>query len=456
MTLDTTIAAISTAPGTGGIATARISGPQALEITSRIWHGHPLKKAIPRHAYYGTVNDTHGLPLDQAVLTIFKSPASYTGQDTVEITVHGSQYIQKELIASLLKHGAQLAGPGEFTQRALANGKIDMAQAEAVADMIATQNRASQQIALSQLRGTFSKTLEHLRQQLTHLTALLELELDFSEEDVEFASRHQLILTATELNNRIKRMRDSFTTGQALMQGFPVALTGPTNAGKSTLLNALLNDNRAIVSDIPGTTRDTIEATLNLGPYTVNLIDTAGIRTTDDPIENIGIERSCQASHKALINILVIDSHQPTDTDLTHLATPHLVILNKSDLTPDPHTVEQAKQLAARHTAPLLTVNAHNDNDTDTLRHTLQQLLDAIASRAGEQDAIVINQRHARALDQTSRALERSIAALNDSLPGDLVAQDLREAIHHLGTITSAIPSQDILNHIFSHFCIGK
>ncbi|MDE6229615.1 MAG: tRNA uridine-5-carboxymethylaminomethyl(34) synthesis GTPase MnmE, partial [Muribaculaceae bacterium] len=341
MTGTTTICAISTPPGTGGIATARISGPDAFEIVGKIWQGKSLD-SLPSHTVHlGTIVDPadDDQPLDTAVATLFRAPRSFTGEDTVELTVHGSRWIQRQLINLLIRQGATLAEPGEFTRRALVNGRLDLAEAEAVGDMIAASSRAAQRIALSHLRGHYSQNLGRLRDRLLELSALVELELDFSEEDVEFADRQRLLQLAREIHSSVTALANSFSTGQALKEGIPVAIVGATNAGKSTILNRLLGEEKAIVSDIHGTTRDIIEDTVEINDTLFRFIDTAGLRLTSDPIENLGIDRSLKSAAAAAIILWVIDPADPrgladTWSRIESQITPQTKILaaiNKAD-----------------------------------------------------------------------------------------------------------------------------
>ncbi|MDE7388474.1 MAG: tRNA uridine-5-carboxymethylaminomethyl(34) synthesis GTPase MnmE, partial [Muribaculaceae bacterium] len=308
---DRTICAISTPQGVGGIAVARVSGPEAIRIVQSVWQGRPLTEAATHTAHLGTIVDPEAGPLDQAVATVYRAPRSFTGDDVVELSVHGSPWIQRELINLLIRSVATAAEPGEFTRRAFAAGKLDLAEAEAVADMIASSSRAAHRIAISHMRGHYSRRLEGLRTSLLELCALLELELDFSEEDVEFASRIRLIELAREIHSTVTRMADSFASGAAIKQGISVAIVGPTNAGKSTLLNRLLGDERAIVSPIHGTTRDLVEDTVEISGRLFRFTDTAGLRHTTDPIESIGIDRSLQAMRRAQIILWLIDPTQP-------------------------------------------------------------------------------------------------------------------------------------------------
>lgn len=350
--IEDTICAISTPPGVGGIAVIRISGPQAIAVADRVWHGKSLSETAGHTARFGRITDPSrgGEMLDEAVATVFRAPASFTGEDVVELSVHGSRYVQRRLLEMLTGNGARLAEAGEFTRRAFANGKMDLAQAEAVADVIASNSRASHRLAASQMKGCFSRRLEELRDKLLDLASLLELELDFSEEEVEFASRERLREIATEIHTEVSRLEKSFSAGSAIKDGIPVAIVGPTNAGKSSLLNLLLGEDRVIVSDIHGTTRDTIEDTLEIGDYLFRFIDTAGLRDTSDPIEAMGIERSRQALSRAAIIISVVDASCPLpspilpeisdDNQEKHASgemqplVPTILLLNKSDLLP--------------------------------------------------------------------------------------------------------------------------
>lgn len=445
-----TICAISTPPGIGGIAVARVAGPRAIEITDALWHGKPLAATPAYTARVGTITEPDGTVLDQAVATVYRAPHSFTGDDIVEIAVHGSRYVQRRLIALLSDAGCRVADPGEFTRRAFMAGKLDLAQAEAVADVIASSSRAAHRIAISQLNGTFSRRLADLRQQLIDLAALLELELDFSEEDVEFASRTRLVTLATTLQTEIRRLLDSYNGGRAIKEGIPVAIVGPANVGKSSLLNRLLDDDRAIVSDIPGTTRDTVEETLHIGDYLFRFIDTAGIRTTDDPVEQLGITRSLHARARARI-LLSLSTTPPSSapwpeqSEGSPSAPITIHIINKTDLTP-----------ATPIPAGAIGISAKTGAGIDHLRTLLTDAAQKLtASTDGESD-IITNARHAQALSDAAESTARVIDGLTSGLAPDLVAQDLRQTIAHLGSITGAVTSTDILTTIFSRFCIGK
>lgn len=460
-TTNETICAISTAPGVGGIAVARISGPDAIAITNKIWRGQSLSDAKSHTAHLGTIIDTtDGSPLDQAVATIFRGPRSFTGEDTVELAVHGSRYVQRRLLDILCMSGARLAEAGEFTRRAFTNGRLDLAQAEAVADVIASKSRSAHRIAMTQMRGGFSQRLAQLRENLLELASLLELELDFSEEDVEFASRTKLSEIAGQLNNEINRLHRSFAAGNAIKDGIPVAIIGTANAGKSSLLNILLGDDRAIISDIPGTTRDTIEETIEVGDYLFRFIDTAGIRETSDRIEQIGIDRSLKAIGKARIVIAVVDATAPLPDNILGQAAmaKHMIIaINKTDLKAiNQETIERARLFADAHTnCNLIEISALTGLGIDNLQQTLLRSAESDAA-AGTDDILVTNARHVQALAQAAESTARIIEGLSLQLPPDLIAQDVRQTIHHLSEITGDISSSEILATIFSRFCIGK
>lgn len=446
-----TICAISTAPGIGGIAVVRISGLAAFQIVEKIWRGRNVGDMQSHTAHLGTIVDIDGSALDQAVLTIFRAPGSYTGEDTVELSIHGSRFVQRRVIELLIDAGARLADAGEFTRRAFVAGHLDLTQAEAVADVIASNSRAAHRIAINQMRGGFSRRLTSLRERLIELASLLELELDFSEEEVEFASRRQLLAIAEEVRDEVGRLHQSFESGQAIKEGIPVAIVGPTNAGKSSLLNALLGDERAIVSNIAGTTRDTIEETLEIGEYLFRFIDTAGLRHTSDEIERIGIDRSRQAIARARIVIAVTDVNEPIDQFLSDeiASAPYRIwVHNKVDLIGD-------TKLEPVAGCPTIELSAKTGLGIDKLRNAL---LDVARQENGQADegVMISNIRHAQALENTYNSICRVIEGLQSDLPGDLVAQDLRDTIHHLGAITGTITTPDILHTIFARFCIGK
>lgn len=457
-----TICAISTPAGTGGIAVIRMSGRDAFAITDKVWKGKSIAAATTHTAHLGLINDPDtDEVIDQAVATIFRGPHSFTGDDTVELSIHGSRWIQRRVLTILQSQGARLALPGEFTRRAYTAGHLDLAEAEAVADVIAASSQAAHRLAMSQLRGEYSKHIAGLRAELVDLTALLELELDFSEEDLEFASRTRLNELASSIHIQLSRLADSYKAGANIKDGIPVTIIGPTNAGKSSLLNALLNDERAIVSDIHGTTRDIVEDTIEIGPYLIRFRDTAGLRTTTDTIENIGIERSQAAARSASVVIYMVDPLAATDVanisnSLDGIAQSDVIIaVNKADIAPTEAT-ETAKTLAeAFPSATLLTISA---KERTTLASLCEAILYHIETQVldSENDVIVTNARHAEALRNAADAASAVSQAIDAGLPADLIAQDLRATIHYLSSITGEITPTEVLSTIFSRFCIGK
>ncbi len=457
-----TICAISTPAGTGGIAVIRMSGRDAFAITDKVWKGKSIAAATTHTAHLGLINDPDtDEVIDQAVATVFRGPHSFTGDDTVELSIHGSRWIQRRVLAILQSQGARLALPGEFTRRAYTAGHLDLAEAEAVADVIAASSQAAHRLAMSQLRGEYSKHIAGLRAELVDLTALLELELDFSEEDLEFASRTRLNELSSSIHIQLSRLADSYKAGANIKDGIPVAIIGPTNAGKSSLLNALLDDERAIVSDIHGTTRDIVEDTIEIGPYLIRFRDTAGLRTTTDTIENIGIERSQAAARSASVVIYMVDPLAATDVanisnSLDGIAQSDVIIaVNKADIAPTEAT-ETAKTLAeAFPSATLLTISA---KERTTLASLCEAILYHIETQVpdSENDVIVTNARHAEALRNAADAASAVSQAIDAGLPADLIAQDLRATIHYLSSITGEITPTEVLSTIFSRFCIGK
>ena len=445
-----TICAIATATG-GAIGIVRLSGANTFSIirsvANRVTENTPHRKAI-----LTPITDKDGVTLDEAIVTLYPAPHSYTGDDCAEISCHGSRYILDSVVRQLISHGARLARPGEFTQRAFLNGKMDLSQAEAVADLIASTNRASQQMAMSQLKGHFSSELSLLRDQLLHLTSLLELELDFSDhEELEFADRGKLLSLAEEIDRRITTLAQSFETGQALKQGIPIAIVGRTNVGKSTLLNRLLKDERAIVSDIHGTTRDAIEDTVDIQGVTFRIIDTAGIRQTTDTIEQIGIQKTYDAIAKARIILWLFDE-QPNDAEIADIVRRAegkelIPVHNKSDLAPS-----DCESIAGR---TVISISAKHEPTLDSLEQRVYQA--AGVPDIHEGDIIVTNARHYEALLRAHDALTRVIDGLTAQLPTDLIAEDLRLTLDALADITGgAITPQETLNNIFRHFCVGK
>ena len=532
------IAAIATAPGTGGIAVIRLSGPDAFTITDRIFRARNRNKTVSTAEAYtmlfgnivstlnsseaniiagaATANSVDSVDsvreklIDEVVISVFRAPHSFTGENTVEISCHGSIYIQQEILRLLIAAGARMAGPGEFTQRAFLNGRLDLSQAEAVADLINAQSAAAHTIALNQMRGNFSSKLEELRRQLLHFVSLLELELDFGDhDDLEFADRTELNTVAEAIRSQLSRLQQTFSQGNAIKNGIPVAIVGETNAGKSTLLNLLVGDNRAIVSDIHGTTRDVIEDTVNINGLTFRFIDTAGIRQTSDIIENLGIERTYEMIERAQIILWVVDSTNVTEhiewlaerimrrTEGKRL----IILLNKIDrlndeelttlrqwfepycpseksvksderlfreaknsesLNPDGtqsvnsvHSVRE-KNNSVRNTTPqILEISAKQNQNTTQLTQLLYESAQMPDLSAG--DIIISNLRHYEALTHALDSIHRVIDGLQTNIPADFIAQDIREALFHLAEITGGeITTDEVLGNIFAHFCIGK
>ena len=434
----------------------RVSGREAFDIVQKMWRGKPLAQCTSHTAHLGNILQGDGSVLDQAVITLFRAPNSFTGEDTVEISVHGSRWIQREALNQLMRCGAKPAGPGEFSQRAFANGRMDLAQTEAVADLIAAESRAAHRLALSQMSGTFSRKLNELREQLIHFGSLLELELDFSEEDVEFADRTQLINSAKETLAVVQRLALSYKSGRAFKEGVPVAIAGAPNVGKSTLLNRLLDCDKAIVSDIPGTTRDIIEDTREIGGILFRFIDTAGLRDTADTVERIGIERAKEHIDRAAVTLWLVDPTQPLDAQLASIRTSsegkRFVILTKSDLSDDAVTDQILATLPGG--CSVISISAKSGLGIDKLETELVRM--ATAEHDPENELIVTNARHYEALTAGADALQRVLTGLHTGIPTDFVAQDVREALYHLGLVTGAVTTADLLTSIFSHFCIGK
>ena len=446
-----TITALAT-PAGGAIAVIRLSGNHAIEIAQSIF-SRDLSQAKGGTLHYGEVKDEQGATVDDVVVSVYKAPHSYTGEDSVEISCHGSRYIIQRILVLLQAHGARQAEPGEYTKRAFLNGKMDLSQAEAVADLIASTNAAQHRLAMSQLKGGFSKELATLRERLLKMTSLLELELDFSDhEDLEFADRSELNALAREIDDRIVSLAKSFQAGKVLKAGIPVAIVGKTNVGKSTLLNALLGEERAIVSDIDGTTRDTIEDTTTIDGVLFRFIDTAGLRKTTDKIENIGIARALSAAEKAYVVLWVID-RQPTEEEINDMqslsAGKHLfAVFNKADL---PH-----ESPALPSSIPCMEISAKDGQGVAALEKAISTGLDL--PELSSEDVIVTNARHHADLMHAHEDLQRVVTGLAAGLSSDLLAEDLRLVIDDLADITGQdrITPQETLNNIFSHFCVGK
>lgn len=463
--LDDTICAISTAPGVGGIAVIRVSGKQAIEYVSRCWRGACINDMKTHTAHFGRIIDSEGATLDEVVITIFRGPRSFTGEDVIEIACHGSTWIQQQIVNALMVCGCRPAEGGEFTRRAYTNGRMDLSQAEAVADLIASSSRASHRIALNQMRGAFSRELSILREKLLEFVSLIELELDFTEEDVEFADRTRLLDLATLIKNTVDSLAGSFAVGNAIKNGIPCAIVGETNAGKSTLLNRLLRDERALVSDIHGTTRDVIEDTITIAGTLFRFIDTAGIRETNDTIESMGIERTFKKLNEAQLVLWVIDANTETakiqelgQRILEDAADKSLVVIvNKIDTLNDGKRQDieafMTDLIGTRGTVAY--ISAKNNLGLDTLEQTLVKCA-ALPDTGDANQVIVTNARHYEALLHASEAITRAIDGLNMGISGDFVSQDIRECMHYLGEITGEISTNEILGTIFSRFCIGK
>lgn len=450
-----TICAIATRAG-GALSVIRVSGANAVAYTDRIFQsasGRRLAESKANTLHYGTLHtlaDASGAreAIDDVVVSLWRAPHSYTGDDVVEISCHGSQYIAQNIIQALIACGCRQAEPGEYTMRAYLNGKMDLSQAEAVADLIAANNKASHDLAVSQLKGHFSSELQRLRQQLLKLTSLLELELDFSDhEDLEFADRSEINDLSTEIFEKLRTLCESFKTGQALKQGIPVAIVGKTNVGKSTLLNQLLNEDKAIVSDIDGTTRDIIDGMASINGVTFRFVDTAGIRTTDDAIEKIGIERAYEQIAKAAIVVWMIDG-KPTQADRDDMARrtegkPLIVVHNKADLSAETFVDNE------------VAISAKRNENIQLLKEKIMEA--ANIPEIDENTIMVTNMRHFEALHKAMTDLQRVIDGLASGLPSDLLAEDLRLCLEDLADITGGqITSQETLNNIFQHFCVGK
>ena len=450
------IAAISTPSGIGGIAVVRVSGPSAISICDKVYRpfkaGNTLASRKTHTLTYGQIIDPEsGEVIDEVVASVFRAPHSFTGEDVIEISCHGSLYIQQRILDVILSvEGIRLAEPGEFTRRAFRSGKMDLSQAEAVADLIAATTAASHRLAMSQMKGSISRKLDGLRLQLLNMTSLLELELDFSEEDVEFADRSQLLSLAHQIDDEVTRLASTFSAGQAIKNGIPVAIIGAPNVGKSTLLNQLLKDDRAIVSPIQGTTRDLIEDTITLGGYLFRFIDTAGIRDTSDQIEAMGIERSLRAAERAHIIILLSEPEVPFIDFEPRPDQEVIRIINKSDLAA---SHDETKSLMSDD-SPIIHLSALTGEGVAALEQHLIELARPVESQG---DIVLTNRRHYEALNTAHDHLLRVSDGLTQQLPCDLVAEDLRAVIDSLNSILGkSITSQDTLNNIFKNFCIGK
>lgn len=471
--LKDTIVAPATTPGTGAISVIRVSGPGTFAIADKVvrLRSGSISEAKGYTIHFGTVPLEDGRPLDDVLVSVFRAPHSYTGEDSVEISCHASSFVVSRLMQILCENGARMAEPGEYTRRAFVNGKMDLSQAEAVADVISSTSEASLRTAMNQMRGGYSAEFRALRQQLLKMTSLLELELDFSEEDVEFADREKLMKLVGKISARVESLRDSFRVGNAIKNGVPVAIAGSTNTGKSTLLNALLRDDRAIVSDIEGTTRDTVEEQTVIDGILFRFIDTAGIRETEETVEKMGIERSLRSISSASIVLCMADVSRPQSTVYEEIQSilsrtepsrqEIIVLLNKADAIADgpgkSDLVDDVKSFVRSlgYDAPVLLVSAQSGAGLDLLRSILSAgQKDHLGSTPGE--TVVTNARHYEALSLAAMDLSRVASGLKAGTPPDLVAEDLRQAIWHIGTITGEITTDEVLGNIFSHFCIGK
>ena len=459
-----TICAIATAQG-GAIGSIRVSGPEAISITGSIFKpakaGKLLSEQKPYTLTFGRIYDGDEM-IDEVLVSLFRAPHSYTGEDSTEITCHGSTYILQQVMQLLIKNGCRMAQPGEYTQRAFLNGKMDLSQAEAVADLIASSSAATHRLAMSQMRGGFSKELTDLRNKLLNFTSMIELELDFSEEDVEFADRSALRKLADEIEQVISRLAHSFSVGNAIKNGVPVAIIGETNAGKSTLLNVLLNEDKAIVSDIHGTTRDVIEDTVNIEGITFRFIDTAGIRETNDTIESLGIERTFQKLDQAEIILWMVDAvnaasqiEQLSEKIIPRCEGKHLIVVfNKADLIEDKQKVLSLLKDFPKESTESIFISAKQRKNTSELQ---KMLIDAAhLPTVTQNDIIVTNVRHYEALNKALEAIHRVQNGLVSQISGDFLSQDIRECIFFISDIAGEVTNDMVLQNIFQHFCIGK
>ena len=460
-----TIVAPATLPGSGAISIVRISGPRALEAVSAVVScNRPLQEAPGYSIRYGTALQDDGSILDEVLVSVFRAPHSYTGEEAAEISCHASRYVVQTLLQRLCDAGARAAEPGEFTRRAFVNGKMDLAQAEAVADVIQSDNAAAHRVAMNQLRGGYSSRLKELRDKLLEVTALMELELDFSEEDVEFADRSRLVSLVEETLAHIRTLTDSFRLGNAIKTGIPVAIVGATNTGKSTLLNALLGEDRAIVSDIAGTTRDTVEETFNINGTVFRLIDTAGIRETEEEIEKIGINRSLLKLSQADIVLGVIDATSPLSEQQQRAQEivsrirfdqqTLFILLNKMDRVSEPSRLGNIP-VNTQNKIVTIPISAKTGAGLETLKDKLLTVWEE-RLKGAEQALLVTNIRHYNALHKAADALELVKSGIASGTPTDLVSQDLRDSLYHLGSILGTITDDEILGRIFERFCIGK
>lgn len=447
-----TICAVATPAGVGAIGVIRVSGPETFPIINKIFRGKNLDKQASHTIHFGTIRDVE-MVVDEVLVSLFKAPSSYTREDTIEISCHGSDFIIQKILKLILREGARLANAGEFTQRAFLNGQLDLAQAEAVADLIASDSEASHQTAINQIRGGFSKQIAQLREQLINFASLIELELDFGEEDVEFADRDDLRQLIYRIQTVLVPLIESFEMGNVIKNGVPTVIVGKPNAGKSTLLNRLLNEEKAIVSEIAGTTRDVIEDELIIEGIRFRLIDTAGLRKATDTIEAIGVERTMQQMEKASLIIYLFDASEIQLTviikQLSEFNAPYILVGNKVD------KLSSEKKIEFETVYPeIIWISASENQNIETLKSILVKKVKTKEIKSG--DTVVTNLRHFQHLSQTNEALNNVLTGLSQSITGDFLAQDIRFALHHLGEITGQITTDDLLANIFSKFCIGK
>jgi tRNA modification GTPase len=460
-----TICAISTSPGIGAIAVIRLSGSEAIQIADKVFRSPNKNKVLtaqPANTLHFGQFIFQGEVIDEVIVAVFRAPGSFTGEDIVEISCHGSTFIQQRILEVLVENGARMALPGEFTQRAFLNGKMDLSQAEAVADVIASSNAAAHRLAINQMRGGFSKEINDLRSQLLHFTAMVELELDFAEEEVEFADRTALRKLTERIEALLRKLKNSFQLGNAIKNGIPVAIVGETNVGKSTLLNALLNEDKAIVSDIHGTTRDVIEDVVNIHGTAFRFFDTAGIRETDDHIENLGIERSYSKLELATVVLLVVDLQNPYPIVFERINNIRQRISDSQTLIIVANKIDSG----LRDTAQQLEVTDFADNEKLVFiaakqKKNIERLIDLMIhavnfDAANQEDIIVTNARHFEILKNAHEAILRVLNGLDSGITGDFLAQDIRECLHYLAEITGEVGTEEVLGHIFKNFCIGK
>ena len=458
--LTDTIIALSTPPGAGAIGVIRLSGPKAIEVVDKVFHGKDLSQVEGYTVHFGKIKDEKGKVLDEVLATIFRGPKSYTKENVVELSCHGSSYIIEQIIHLFLRKGVRSANRGEFTLRAFLNGQMDLSQAEAVADLIASDSASSHDIAMKQMRGGFSDEIKELRQELIDFAALIELELDFGEEDVEFADRERLEKLVEKIQVVLKKLIDSFHLGNVIKNGVATVIAGRPNAGKSTLLNALLNEERAIVSDIAGTTRDTIEESLNIDGINFRFVDTAGIRKAQDSIESIGVDKAMSEIQKSTVALHVVDISDTTPemvwSDINSfkiIGTRFVIILNKMDLNPytKPEKYYKEGLISAKN---IITTSALNKMNIEALK---EHLYNTVIDHPELMDqTIVSNTRHYDALNKSCESLSKVLNGIQTGITGDFIALDIRQSLHFLGEITGEIHTDDLLESIFTRFCIGK